>query len=829
MKKLSRLIYMLAVLPFLALSCVPEEAAVPGEPEVENCYKVYFPTPQLNATDHTLEPTAATTLSFIAMREVADYEINVPVVVTCTGGEEGENVFNVSEIAFKDGQTETTFTVDFPDAQVGVTYDCTVEVVDPEYALKYGTNPTYVSFSVTRVKWNRVTGANGEQYGMFQDDILSSIFGVSVPYAVNDRVEVYQRDDKKGIYKFENLYSSSFMGLLFNGDPNANMSSYVKDVDFILDMTDPAKVVMPFQEIGVNVNNAYGWIMAGSLISDYVSIDPSQNLYGVYENGIVTFPANGLFFYFPNSGDMDYVNSSGFTKFIMPGYKDVDYNLQLAWGAADDDGVLPFQVLMGADVVKVKYAAFEGELFEGDIKAKASEITTGAVASKELAESGIYGLTLDKTGQYTLVVVGYNAAGDQVAVDGGSFGYVAAGDSVPVVLNCGLISSDKNAPIGMTAENSFEFYVYGEDIKQAWMALYRYEDFLESPDGVMNDVMNYPLSDEDIKAINGNGLTDIYVGLNSGFEYVLVVYAYNGYETELFSAYGKTAGEPDPLQMTYAAEDVVRADEKADFFGKWAFYSGTPQTNGRSIVGPVHISDGGNEIYQSADGSEELIEYFEVSGVFSPAITAGLIEDDTMYWQYYNGFIVPLHAPVAEVKAGGETFYTVMLSFCSSGYGGPLDGVIFGGFTPERNVAFVDMGLYADDPQGGNYLYTSLGVFLDPQYQQYDGDVIQYDDMMFVDMDNVPEEHLPYFEDEAAVSSMDFVKDVYQKDFNYIELPGYQLRDAIDKVQATPKAQGSKAGIKVEIPHPLTECSVMPYDKPFEPVKAAKKYEADFR
>ena len=813
---------MLAVLPFLALSCVPEEAAVPGEPEVENCYKVYFPTPQLNATDHTLEPTAATTLSFIAMREVADYEINVPVVVTCTGGEEGENVFNVSEIAFKDGQTETTFTVDFPDAQVGVTYDCTVEVVDPEYALKYGTNPTYVSFSVTRVKWNRVTGANGEQYGMFQDDILSSIFGVSVPYAVNDRVEVYQRDDKKGIYKFENLYSSSFMGLLFNGDPNANMSSYVKDVDFILDMTDPAKVVMPFQEIGVNVNNAYGWIMAGSLISDYVSIDPSQNLYGVYENGIVTFPANGLFFYFPNSGDMDYVNSSGFTKFIMPGYKDVDYNLQLAWGAADDDGVLPFQVLMGADVVKVKYAAFEGELFEGDIKAKASEITTGSVASKELAESGIYGLTLDKTGQYTLVVVGYNAAGDQVAVDGGSFGYVAAGDSVPVVLNCGLISSDKNAPIGMTAENSFEFYVYGEDIKQAWMALYRYEDFLESPDGVMNDVMNYPLSDEDIKAINGNGLTDIYVGLNSGFEYVLVVYAYNGYETELFSAYGKTAGEPDPLQMTYAAEDVVRADEKADFFGKWAFYSGTPQTNGRSIVGPVHISDGGNEIYQSADGSEELIEYFEVSGVFSPAITAGLIEDDTMYWQYYNGFIVPLHAPVAEVKAGGETFYTVMLSFCSSGYGGPLDGVIFGGFTPERNVAFVDMGLYADDPQGGNYLYTSLGVFLDPQYQQYD-------DMMFVDMDNVPEEHLPYFEDEAAVSSMDFVKDVYQKDFNYIELPGYQLRDAIDKVQATPKAQGSKAGIKVEIPHPLTECSVMPYDKPFEPVKAAKKYEADFR
>ena len=817
---------MLAVLPFLALSCVPEEAAVPGEPEVENCYKVYFPTPQLNATDHTLEPTAATTLSFIAMREVADYEINVPVVVTCTGGEEGENVFNVSEIAFKDGQTETTFTVDFPDAQVGVTYDCTVEVVDPEYALKYGTNPTYVSFSVTRVKWNRVTGANGEQYGMFQDDILSSIFGVSVPYAVNDRVEVYQRDDKKGIYKFENLYSSSFMGLLFNGDPNANMSSYVKDVDFILDMTDPAKVVMPFQEIGVNVNNAYGWIMAGSLISDYVSIDPSQNLYGVYENGIVTFPANGLFFYFPNSGDMDYVNSSGFTKFIMPGYKDVDYNLQLAWGAADADGVLPFQVLMGADVVKVKYAAFEGELFEGDIKAKASEITTGAVASKELAESGIYGLTLDKTGQYTLVVVGYNAAGDQVAVDGGSFGYVAAGDSVPVVLNCGLISSDKNAPLGMTAENSF---VYGEDIKQAWMALYRYEDFLESPDGVMNDVMNYPLSDEDIKAINGNGLTDIYVGLNSGFEYVLVVYAYNGYETELFSAYGKTAGEPDPLQMTYAAEDVVRADEKADFFGKWAFYSGTPQTNGRSIVGPVHISDGGNEIYQSADGSEELIEYFEVSGVFSPAITAGLIEDDTMYWQYYNGFIVPLHAPVAEVKAGGETFYTVMLSFCSSGYGGPLDGVIFGGFTPERNVAFVDMGLYADDPQGGNYLYTSLGVFLDPQYQQYDGDVIQYDDMMFVDMDNVPEEHLPYFEDEAAVSSMDFVKDVYQKDFNYIELPGYQLRDAIDKVQATPKAQGSKAGIKVEIPHPLTECSVMPYDKPFEPVKAAKKYEADFR
>ena len=100
----------------------------------------------------------------------------ITVPVTVTGSEDA--IFSASEISFDDGATETTFQVSFPDAEIGTTYSCNIQIEDKKYAFIYGEKASGVSFSVTRVKWNLVTGPKGETKGKWRDDILSSAYGI---------------------------------------------------------------------------------------------------------------------------------------------------------------------------------------------------------------------------------------------------------------------------------------------------------------------------------------------------------------------------------------------------------------------------------------------------------------------------------------------------------------------------------------------------------------------------------------------------------------------------------------------------------------------------
>ena len=123
MKKITNLLYaaFVAVLSAGFVSC--EETApeyVAGSQDLEGCYGVYFPT-QAAAGDHTLDPTMPKSIDVTIMRKVADGEITVPIQVS------NDSIFNVPEVKFEDGQTETTFTVTFPNVETAVKYDLTLE------------------------------------------------------------------------------------------------------------------------------------------------------------------------------------------------------------------------------------------------------------------------------------------------------------------------------------------------------------------------------------------------------------------------------------------------------------------------------------------------------------------------------------------------------------------------------------------------------------------------------------------------------------------------------------------------------------------------------
>ena len=146
--KFWKYILTLAVLTFGAVSCVEESAYVEGEPDLEGCYGVYFPAQEATGS-HTFDPSMDRTISFTVARKDSKGEITVPVEVTASA----EGVFSVGELKFADGQSETTLTVHFPNAETGVTYSLSLGVTNPQYASKYIDGDSFIDFSVLIVSW----------------------------------------------------------------------------------------------------------------------------------------------------------------------------------------------------------------------------------------------------------------------------------------------------------------------------------------------------------------------------------------------------------------------------------------------------------------------------------------------------------------------------------------------------------------------------------------------------------------------------------------------------------------------------------------------------
>lgn len=207
MKTIKYILYALTA-TFVLASCSDDIKYTPGEGEDTDCYGVYFPS-QENAGDQELDPAEPTTLTFTAMRKNYNDAITVPVEVSSTQ----DGLFTVSEIKFEAGQEATTFSVDFPGAEVGKTYNCSIVVKDKKYALLYGEYSNGLDFSVTRVQWDLVKGPNGETKGTWRDDFFTAIMGSNikengVPNAEKE-VEIYERADMKGYYRIKDIYDEA--------------------------------------------------------------------------------------------------------------------------------------------------------------------------------------------------------------------------------------------------------------------------------------------------------------------------------------------------------------------------------------------------------------------------------------------------------------------------------------------------------------------------------------------------------------------------------------------------------------------------------------------
>ena len=520
--------------PFFAFaSCDNEEEYKPGEPDVDGCYGVYFPSQEIKTN---YEPTETLEFTVTAARKVEKGAISVPLEII--GNEKG--YFELpSTIDFADGEAETSITVKFSKAPLGEQLSLSLQITDPQYVSKYSSFDASVSASVIIEKWNSL----GK--GKIRDDCFTTFYKTGNP---EWEVEILENDSQKGFYRLVDPYGDSF--------PYSEEGTYDKSKTYYFEVhaEDPNGVYIPVQYIGRDWGE--GMMMIGSIaglkISQGATLDSQKSAgnTGTLEKGIITFPKGKLAFGEANynNGGLYAANKDGMFRICLPGAVPVDYALSATFGYSSEGG-LPIVFKMGADIASVKYAIYQGKLADADIKTNVTAIAGNKEPNaKVVGETGVESVTLAKTDVYTLVAVGFDSKGEAQASVASSFNYVAKEDSeeYAVVVNAGLELTNRFEGAGATKVNSISFYVYGSKLTDVKMGLYDKATVDKyGMDAVYGDVLaSASLKDEVLEKINNGGYSDVFTKLSPLTEYVLVVWATNGYQEKFVAKSLATEGLP---------------------------------------------------------------------------------------------------------------------------------------------------------------------------------------------------------------------------------------------------------------------------------------------
>lgn len=133
MKLFNKFLFVLAGIMFIFAAC--EEPIADREPSPltpETNQGVYFPSS--NKAVYEMEPTAPTQFDVVVARTDSTNALDLPIVVDLND----EDVFVVPEtVSFAAGEKEATFTVSFPTAGEGTTYNLKLSVRGDEFDNPY--------------------------------------------------------------------------------------------------------------------------------------------------------------------------------------------------------------------------------------------------------------------------------------------------------------------------------------------------------------------------------------------------------------------------------------------------------------------------------------------------------------------------------------------------------------------------------------------------------------------------------------------------------------------------------------------------------------------
>ena len=565
MKKFKNIIlFAAAALPLSLVSCQEEIGVGPLDPE--GCYGVYFPEQGVPGEQ---EPNDSKTFTFTARRTNTDGAIGVPVTVLDTN-----DVYQVSDIVFADGEKETTFKVRYPGVKTGNDYPCTIRISDPQYYSKYSANTIELSWTVSVVKWNKL-GEGKDNLATYRDGVMSNAFSLE---PAETKCEIYERADMPGYFRLKGVYTNEFIQKIIGEE--GDFSQLLSDSKIEINATDSSKVWIDAQNIGVFWPPYGNFFICSNVPESEFAQDFGQagDIYGKYDkkNGVITFPSQSLIWGFDNQ-PFGFIDNE-FTRIVMPGFTAADYRIALKV-LEHEDGQVPAKITMSKDIKRVGYAVLEGHLSEFDAETKAATFGTPDCEVKNIQyidASDTVKFQPENTGEYTVIAAGFDEKGQNKTFAYAHFRYLKDGDHTKdVVLDVNLYKSDKFVEDGLTRENSLCIFLSGTGIEELKVGIFPTKSFEKDEEKYINILKKNPsLPAEVIAMVNQYNFSGAQPHLAPGCEYTLIAWASNGYASVVKTASCSTDGTYSFIYDKFE-EDAIQDDfhEVGDYLGTWNYYA----------------------------------------------------------------------------------------------------------------------------------------------------------------------------------------------------------------------------------------------------------------
>ena len=585
MKKIFNICIAATVAALAVVSCQKKaEPYQPGTPDEPGCYGVYFPTQEASGA-HTYDPDMATEVVFKVARTNTSGAITVPYSTSFSD----ENIFNVGQIQFADGQSETELKVTFPNVNQGQTYKLSVTLSGNEYVSKYSKNAISIDFSVLQVKWEDFLNPVTEEPAVITlyEGWWAEVHQAKLRYyEVNDVRTCVLTSIEEGNGIWGDTYGATLQFTWYlkeNNEAGKNFLEVPKqyfgfDYD---DWTskDPGSATSP-----IYVYDYYHyWIERGYSPEEldggwlgFAKKEGQSDGSGGYPVGY--YDGNGGFifnlrYYIPGLG--------GFSpdpyefQAIADGFTRVDYSLEME-SDFTQDGITPIAVEAGADIAYLNFAIYEGELNSAQLAAKYAAIKAGTEEVETFDELefdedegkayGIIGIAPDKTGFYTVVAVGYSEDDEPQAEAAVVCKHIAAEDTEKFAVDIDVFTEPVHPRFGdqFNEYNSFAFGIVGNDIKEAHLYIAPSSKVTATTLELVKATASLSVDDEILAAINGlGGYYDVVSGLDPGTAYSVVVWATNGEEDTIVIDTWETTPSPEVWAP------VGTATWTDLFFGPW--------------------------------------------------------------------------------------------------------------------------------------------------------------------------------------------------------------------------------------------------------------------
>ncbi len=532
MKLYKKLAYLasMAVLALGTVACNDSDDYTAAS--VEKGDQVYFSSAAAASAFYVDESQSEVTVQVI--RKVADEPLSVPVLADINAA--FADLFTVpATVNFATGQEVTELTISFDRAALedGAEYPISLLLNDAENTTAYGLSE--ITLIVSPWPWQELGT------GKFRDGWFVDMYGVD-PFEID--VKIHESKTKPGYYMVEDMFGWNYLTTYFGGEKAAIEARYLtySTRNIEINAMDPNEVFIPQQSSGINmINGGYGDIVIATAAA------------GKMEEGIITFPAQGLilFIYGGEGGQGMYGNQTGAFRLMLPGIVATDYSLSASYAGmfvAPDNVTATAKVNLtyGPDITGLTYTFVQGDV-TADPSAAVAGIMDGsdenAVEIEALDESGAMTIdaALEDSGVYTLVLVGKDKDGvmsEEIVAAISFFFPGLGGNAAPeceIAVTLDLVSNmAPDASAQYPDASSLCYLVTGSELKvvKTIAATTAQIEGILASGATMQDIMdvNGKENAKIVEKITAEGAyLGVFSGLQQGTSYTIIVEGENVY------------------------------------------------------------------------------------------------------------------------------------------------------------------------------------------------------------------------------------------------------------------------------------------------------------